>query len=784
MKIHRFYIFFCMAMATLACSLLNVTPSWAQKGGPPGNPQAPTINPLSPSGVQRGQPLDLIVTGTNLAQPTGISLGIPAKTTIPTEDKNGQDATKFKVRIEVPADAPIGWYPFRLATLKGISNLRVFCVDDLAPVPRQHGQSQQERPRPGDPGAVRRSPALRSPWKQGDVYKFSVKAGQRLSFDCLARRLGSPIDAQMTVYDAKSMRELAYDNDSPGCQTDPRISYTFKEAGDYLIEIKDVLNRGGADFFYRLRIGDFPLATTPVPMAAKRGSKAKVGFAGPAVAGVAAVDVEVPSDPTVTVVWVAPKSAAGLHGWPVPLAVSDMDEIVEQEPNNDAKTATRFTVPGGITGRFQQRDDVDFFVFSAKKGQKLAIEAQTLELYSPTLAYLILKNAKTGAEIAKSNPQTPPPADQRIDFTAADDGDYLLEVQHLHFASGPSESYRITVRPPPSGFDLTLPNERFDVAPNGVAAIPVQVVRKGYTGPIELTAQGAAGFTGTATIKAGANAGLVLVAAKGDVPMGAYQFKIVGKATVDGQPVIQVASAKAAVVASLEWPPLSADALAALHRHCRQRESPVQPGDQDGSARRRARRQGERHHHGDARRRLRGRDHAEPADRFAGNDPPAEDGCRDWQGEDRNVLPARSERQDADGGVFPSGQRQDKIPGEGVDRRRPAAAAGAGIAVRSQSGAGDDQLESGRKDEAESHGDAQGGLQGPDHARCPQAPRQRDRRQSDDRRRSDDGGNRDQRGRQRGPHRDRDGVDVAGTATALNNLQNASAGFTVRVQKK
>ena len=68
--------------------------------------------------------------------------------------------------------------------------------------------------------------------EQGDFYKINVKAGQRVSFDCLARRIGSAIDAQMTIYDAKSMRELAYDNDSPGCQNDPRLTYTFKEAGE------------------------------------------------------------------------------------------------------------------------------------------------------------------------------------------------------------------------------------------------------------------------------------------------------------------------------------------------------------------------------------------------------------------------------------------------------------------------------------------------------------------------------------------------------------------------
>jgi hypothetical protein len=564
MKFHRIFTKFAMSAFVAACALLNVSSSWGQKGQPAASPLAPTITLLTPPGVQRGQTIDLVVSGTSLANPTGVTTGFPAKITIPAEDKNGQDAAKFKVRIDVPADTPVGWYPFRVATLKGISNLRVLCVDDLPQLVSNAGNrgkaTAQTLP---VPCAVSGSVAAEA----GDVYKFSVTAGQRLSFDCLARRLGSPIDAQLTVYGAKSLRELAYDNDSPGCQTDPRISYTFKEAGEYLIEIKDVLNRGGAEFFYRLRIGDFPLATTPIPMAAKRGTKVKVNFAGPAVAGIAPIDVEVPSDPTVKVVWVSPKSAAGLHGWPVPLAVSDHVEIVEQEPNNEPKTANRVPVPGGVTGRFPLSDKDDFYVFAAKKGQKLLIEAHTLEYYSPTLVYMILKNAKSGAEIAKSNPQAPPPGDQRIEITAAEDGDLRLEVQHLYFAGGPSESYRITVQSPSTGFDLTLPSDRVEVAPGGVAAIPVQVVRKGYTGPIELSAKGPAALVGTATIKAGQNAGILLIATKPDVPMGPYLLSVVGKATVDGQPMVQVAGAKAQVVQALgglPYPPMHLQQFLAL----------------------------------------------------------------------------------------------------------------------------------------------------------------------------------------------------------------------------
>src|SRR5205085_8890532 len=132
----------------------------------------------------------------------------------------------------------------------------------------------------------------------------------------------------LTLYDARTQRELpgGHSNDAPGLQTDPQLTYTFKEAGDYLVEIRDVLYRGGTDFPYRLRIGDFPCATTPIPMAARRGSKVTVSFAGPAVEGVAPVEVDVPADPTVQTVWVAPRGANGLYGWPVALAVSDLEE--------------------------------------------------------------------------------------------------------------------------------------------------------------------------------------------------------------------------------------------------------------------------------------------------------------------------------------------------------------------------------------------------------------------------------------------------------------------------
>lgn len=545
-----------LTLAALALLPIATAHSWAQ--ALPVNPQAPVVAPLSLTGVQPGQTVELTLKGTGLAGPTGLSVGFPCKATIPTDGKNGQENATLKVRLDVPKDAAAGAYPLRLATKHGLSNVRLLCVDELPPI----AETGKNRTRSGAqpvpvPCVIMGTVAAEA----AGYFKFTVAAGQSLSLDLLGRRFGSAADAQLTITQAKTGRELAYDNDSPGAQGDPRLRYTFKEAGDYIVEIKDVLNRGGPEYFFRLRLGDFPLASAPVPMALKRGSKAMVAFTGPFVEGAAPVEMTAPTAPDTDALQVVPRGPNKLAGWPVTLVLSGHDELAEQEPNNDRAKANRVPVPGGVTGRFQQSDDTDCFVFSAKKGQKLRLEARTLELASPSLVYLVLKNAK-GAELAKSNPQAAPPADQRIDFTPSDDGDYTLEVQHLNFVGGPSEAYHLTIRPAADLFTLNVASDRFELAPGGAAAVPIQVARDGYTGPIELSVLGAPGLTATATVKAGQSAGMLLVQTKADLPMGPYSFAVIGRAKIGASERIELASARAAFskeLNGLPYPPPSLD---------------------------------------------------------------------------------------------------------------------------------------------------------------------------------------------------------------------------------
>ena len=70
-------------------------------------PQAPTLNPPFPFGVQRGQSIELTLAGANLNDPVALWTSFPAKATFATDMNNGKDAGSVRVKLEVPADAPI-----------------------------------------------------------------------------------------------------------------------------------------------------------------------------------------------------------------------------------------------------------------------------------------------------------------------------------------------------------------------------------------------------------------------------------------------------------------------------------------------------------------------------------------------------------------------------------------------------------------------------------------------------------------------------------------------------
>src|SRR2546423_2514598 len=134
MSMHRVRSMGSRMSVTLGLLLYVGASSQAQKPATPvqPNPLAPTLTVTPPLGMQRGTTLELNLAGTNLAEPTALWTSIPgAKATIPADNNNGKDNTKLRVRLEVPKEAPLGFHALRLATTRGMSNFRLFCIDDL-----------------------------------------------------------------------------------------------------------------------------------------------------------------------------------------------------------------------------------------------------------------------------------------------------------------------------------------------------------------------------------------------------------------------------------------------------------------------------------------------------------------------------------------------------------------------------------------------------------------------------------------------------------------------------
>ena len=520
-------------------------------------PQAPSLNTPANLGAKAGERLEITLTGTNLNDPVAVQFSCPARVTIPTDNKNGTEPGKLRVTVELPADCPPGLHTFRVATRHGVSNFRPFVVDELAATPEADTNHSKETAQAISVPAVVTG---RTDAETSDYFRFKANPGQTLTFEVLARRIGSPLDPVLALHDAKTKRELVslYADDTPGLQSDCRLVHTFKDGGEFLVEVRDSTYRGGADFFYRLRIGEFPGVTTAFPLAVQRGQAAKVGFAGPGTADIPAVSIKAPTDPTVPVVYVAPRRPGGLSGWPVPVKVNDWPETTEQEPNDDPSRANTLTVPGGVSARFEKAGDVDHFVLSVKKGVKYAAVAETFEINSPCEVLLRVLDPK-GAEVARSNPSQPV---ARVEFTPAADGNYVIACEQLNYLSGPNEIYHLVVRPVLGDFSVTLSFDRGEAPAGHGTAVAATVTRlNGFTGPVELSIAGDPALSGAITVPPGQSITFVPLLVKAGTPPGTYPFRVRGQATIDGQTITRFGTLTDPVKAALAGMPVPPEEL-------------------------------------------------------------------------------------------------------------------------------------------------------------------------------------------------------------------------------
>ncbi len=517
-----------VALALFVCSGLLTSTALGQ----------PAITRVEPLGVAPGSSGQLIVHGGGLNGATELWTTFSDKAALATDvENNGQDAARVVFQLNTPAEAAPGIHGVRVTTPGGVSGVAAIMVDDLPTVKDAGGNGTPEA------AQIITTPCSVDGYVDNltrDFYRFSIDTPQTLTIEVFARRLGSPLDSIIFLYDSRG-RELAYCDDARGLSTDAQISHEFVEPGEYIIEVRDIRYSGGGNHFYRMRIGDFPAVNTAYPMAVASGVETRVDFAGVSIDMADPAFLNVPAGASGWL-FANTRSFQGTSAGFAPVEISNSPESIEQEPNDTPAQANPSVLGSGLNGRFATPGDVDCYRLSATSGQRFLFEGVARRRGSPVDLKLQLLDSAGGVVASAEDNGV---EEGRLDYTFPADGNYVLKVSDLHRHGGSAYAYRVAVTPWQPRFNLTADTDTINIPAGGVARVNVSAERLDYGGPIEVACIGLPeGITCQPTWIGPNRAIAALTLTAADTASGGVMtpIHIVGRADINGQIVERRAS--------------------------------------------------------------------------------------------------------------------------------------------------------------------------------------------------------------------------------------------------
>lgn len=213
----------------------------------------PYLSSIFPLGAQQGTARELSLRGQMLSEAKRIEVERTSGEGLEVKPLSSA-ADAATVQVKIAEDAAPGVRHLRLLTQTGWSNPVMFLVGNLPELIEAEpndalGQLQRVNLPVTINGRIE---------KKGDVdrFGFTVGAGEQLVCEVKAEELGSPLDAHLTLYDGKGSELASNDDADPGnrLNRDGRLEFSFKEAGDYALAMRDLSRLGGPDYGYRLII--------------------------------------------------------------------------------------------------------------------------------------------------------------------------------------------------------------------------------------------------------------------------------------------------------------------------------------------------------------------------------------------------------------------------------------------------------------------------------------------------------------------------------------------------
>jgi hypothetical protein len=428
---------------------------------------APRLDRLDPLGAAAGSSVEVLISGNDLEELQGLVFDHPGMQAKPAEGKDLNKERKFLVTIA--ADVPAGTYDARAIGKWGASSPRLFAVS--------HGLTdvREQEPNQDIPSAqvlqVNSAVSGASDGNDRDLFRLSLKAGQRVTIDCQSARLDVQLDAVMQVLSSEG-KQLASSGDYFG--RDPFIPFQAPADGDYLIVVHDLSYRGGLP--YRLVISDRPFAENVFPRAIEQGKPATVAAWGANLPGngEAKLDITIPPGASIgayqflehpTAHSVAPTAATcTLSGFqirpdvsgpslnPVVMMLSETKPGEEAEPNNSLDQPQPITLPAVINGRFDHPRDADWYEFSVAEAGQYAVDVYCERIAGQADPYLVFVDEKGnrfqelddfGHRITSFDGHLRDPAGL---VSLSPNQKYKVLVQDRYRRGGPRYQYVLTIR--------------------------------------------------------------------------------------------------------------------------------------------------------------------------------------------------------------------------------------------------------------------------------------------------------------------------------------------------
>jgi hypothetical protein len=531
-----------------------------------GQTSYPMLMSLKPVAIQAGTTAECEVhsrytlLGTHQAFFSGTGLTAEIVPPQMPELKPGEkpkEVTKLKLKITATSDAQPGVREFRLATPNGASTVgQLVVVRDPVIVEEPGNDSRDKAQEIAVPAAVCGAIEKNEDF---DFFKFKVDAGQSLTFHVRGQRLEDKIhDLQNHVDPLLVLREangglIAMSDNA--FFADPFLSHTFAQAGEYLLEVRDVRYQGNAFWEYCVEISDRPFVTQVFPMAVRPGQETAVELSGwllptgvtgtllsVPVTGVAAETVSgmLGSVPDTGVRWL-PLTVGDKQTLPVPVYATELPLHVEATGDNDT-VATAVPVTSPV--------DLDVYSFAAKKGEKFTFEVLARRYQSNLDSYLRITNDK-GQTLREDDDLRQGKllhADTWIEgWEAPADGTFFVEIRDVHLRGGDGFGYVLQLTPTVPTFELQIDTDKTQLTPGTHGVVFVRGVRKhGFTGEIQLHVDGLPpGVTATCgkILSTKYPDGAIVLSTAKDAQLTAANVRIWGTATHpqgEGQPPVEL----------------------------------------------------------------------------------------------------------------------------------------------------------------------------------------------------------------------------------------------------